>query len=229
MWHRFAFRRRRLLLGVAFLIFLIIVLRVTFKSDNHGSAKSAVICKQPEEIREALHDLIIKTIDALQALPVSYFLCYNSLWGALNIKDPLPWDDTIQLCLQNEELSRFEEARIIRIFRTKGLTITYSSSVGEYEVVTRYDNKPKITLYVFEEDSITKQMRRIGWQNRIIPPDSCALLHCFPPHLIEKPLPELDFLGLKVPAPREEVELQKYHFPDTWWKDQIPSECAHES
>lgn len=46
--------------------------------------------------------------------------------------------------------------------------------------------------------------RRIGWKRRLLPPD-CAMvpsLHCFPPSLVETPLPLKKFGDYMLPVPR---------------------------
>ena len=59
--------------------------------------------------------------------------------------------------------------------------------------------------------------RRIGWKRRFLPPD-CNLesLDCFPPRLIIPPLPIKEFGGSLIPAPREGIEMQKYHYKNNF-------------
>ncbi|XP_071446040.1 uncharacterized protein [Hetaerina americana] len=85
--------------------------------------------------------------------------------------------------------------------------------------------------------------RRVGWKRRLLPPD-CAglanLLQCFPERLILAPsedavpgssnppkasLPMASFGGLSLPVPFEGLEIQKYHYPDNWWKVINPENC----
>lgn len=83
-------------------------------------------------------------------------------------------------------------------------------------------------LYVFELDDYTKNYRRIGLKNRIIPPNECDLLNCFPEHLIESPLPLIQFITQdKFAVPHGNEELLKYLYPYKWWKldSEIPEKC----
>jgi len=70
-------------------------------------------------------------------------------------------------------------------------------------------------------------LRRVGWKRRMLPPDCEGMtsLECFPPRLIAPPLPLREFGGFVFPVPREGIEIQKYHYPDNWWKEVLPKNC----
>lgn len=171
------------------------------------------------KMKETL-ETVVKEV--FETLDVTYFLCYDSLWGALNTNGPLKWHQTVDMCLLNEELTRFEEAFLIRLFKRKGLSLSYRTSDGIY-LVTNNDVKPVVRLYLFEHSD--GNYRRVGWRNRLVPPDNCDRVHCFPARLIAKPLPTENFMSLRVPVPREGIEIQKYLFPDNWWLDSQPEQC----
>ncbi|KAI1280731.1 hypothetical protein HDE_13342 [Halotydeus destructor] len=219
-------RKKRLILGTFLVSILYCIYLFSSQSNNVDGEHSPVHCYQSADVRSQQKLLLTKMKTALESLPVSFFLCYQSLWGALNAKGPLAWDDSLDICVQNEELSNFEEAYVIKALRSKGILASYSTSVGTYAIRDMYGTGSVTgTVYVFERDPITDFMRRIGWKHRILPPDSCESLHCFPPRIIEKPLPSVSFLDVQVTIPREQVELQKYLYPKTWWKDQTPEAC----
>ncbi|RWS27890.1 uncharacterized protein B4U80_01336 [Leptotrombidium deliense] len=169
-----------------------------------------------------LCESVYRSKEALDSLRFSYFLCYNSLWGALKRKEVFPWFSFVEWCVLNEEISNYDEAFIFRTFKREGLNIQYTSSDGTYTVTTFNETQPSLKLIIFEENPQTNQYRRVGWKNRLIPPDSCTLIHCFPPRLIEKPLETVNFMDSEIPVPREEIEILKYLFPDDWWKDSEP-------
>jgi hypothetical protein len=51
-------------------------------------------------------------------------------------------------------------------------------------------------------------------------------LECFPDFLIQKPLPKQQLGNKFYPVPMGGIEIQKYHFKDTWWtKDLTPKNC----
>lgn len=137
----------------------------------------------------------------------------------------LPWLDYLEVCILNDELSKLEEAFVIRIFKQEDLSISYSMATGVYEITDSKENTPAVKIVIFEKDSVSEQYRRVGWRNRIVPPSSCEVIHCFPPRLLDKPLPTSKLLNIEMNVPREEIELQKYLFPNSWWKDLEPTEC----
>ena len=172
--------------------------------------------------------MISNSVASLRSLQLHPFLCYDSLWSALNSDHmSFTWKSYNEICLKNEDVSEIEEATVIRAFQRQGLKLTYFSSTGEYEVTESPSGPLRLKIILFEKDAVTKNMRRVGWKHRLIPPDSCALIHCFPPHLLEEPLPRKTYYKLSIPVPREEIEIQKYHFPEDWWKSvRDPKDCV---
>nr|CAD7597445.1 unnamed protein product [Timema genevievae] len=61
-------------------------------------------------------------------------------------------------------------------------------------------------------------LRRVGWKRRMLPPncEEMTSLECFPPRLIARPLPLKEFGGYILPVPREGIEIQKYHYQQSW-------------
>lgn len=209
------------------LIFVISsILIIHFLWSNQESASGCFV--SPSTLKK-LDELTSLVQEPLKALDLTFFLCYNSLWGALKVKGPLPWQNSLDLCVLNKEISAIDEGYLARTFKRYGLSINYNSVGGVYkitkmnEVNQMYD--PYVTLTVFEEDMITHQMRRVGWIHRMLPPNQCDDLNCFPPDLIAKPLPTIKFNEHIVPIPRDGIEIQKYLFPDSWWKDITPPSC----
>lgn len=149
-------------------------------------------------------------------------------------------DGCLNLCILNEELMRHEEALVERRFRNAGITVRYQHGDGLYLMTptTRIfreaegggdesgggDLHPELftlhaRVHVFERDPLIDEYRRVGWKARVLPSTMCNQLHCFPPTLVEQPLPKVQLLpGVLVNVPREGVEMQKYHYPDNWWK-----------
>lgn len=218
------YQRKRLLVICVCTVLILITAHSVW---NSGS--SVPECSVPSEVHMKMNGLLDRINDALEALSISYFLCYDSLWGALKSKGPLPWHTNIDLCVSNKEVSNTEEGFLVRTFKRYGLSVSYNSANGVYSVFRFGEKVPTATLTVFEQDSLTRQMRRVGWAHRMLPPDSCEKLHCFPPDLIAGPLSTTAFLQHQLPVPREEIEILKYLFPDSWWKDNIPPDCTKPS
>lgn len=218
-------RKTRFVLITALIVlifYLIINSLFELNSTNFGS-NERIVCEITPEMRIKMSESLESVVnEILEILDMTYFLCYNSLWGALKSNGPLKWHQNVDICLLNEELERFEEAFLIRTFKRKGLSLSYQSSDGVY-LVSQKGDKPIVKLYLFEQ--LNGNYRRVGWRNRLVPPDSCEPVHCFPTRLVSKPLPTERFMSMRLPVPREGIELQKYLFPDNWWLDLEPEEC----
>lgn len=221
-------RRRRLFFVFIAILMLIIGPTLIPRSSN------SIVCNLDSQVKGEMEDIFYRTLHSLQSLNLeSYFLCYDSLWAALMQNKPFNWSNFIELCILNEELTeKVEEATLIRAFKHHGLSISYSSSVGEY-IITDFEGssdastQPRVKMYLFEKDSTSENYKRIGWRHRIMPPDQCTIVHCFPTNLLDQPLPLVKFLKTEVSVPREKIEIQKYHFPNNWWKpDRTPDQCT---
>lgn len=227
-------RRRRLILVILVIVFFFTLLHLWTGPTFVSYTGKIVICDLDSQIKGEMEDIFYRTLLSLKSLHLeSHFLCYDSLWAALMQNKPFAWSSFIELCILNEEITqKVEEAALIRAFRREGLIISYSNSVGEY-TVTEFDSERqsaaevRVKIYPFEKDITGEKFRRIGWRHRLMPPDLCSMMHCFPSHLLDPPLPLVRFLKAQVPVPREKIEIQKYHYPDNWWKpDRTPEACS---
>lgn len=219
-------RRRRLVLVIAAAAVLILTVHWTIGLFS-TSADTPVICEQDAAAKREMRIIFLRSVKSLQTLKLQPFLCYDSLWSALDSQQSFAWKSYNEICVRNEDVSRTEEATLIRTFQREGLKLQYSSSIGEYEVSEAPNGLMRLKIVLFEKDAVTGNMRRVGWKHRLIPPDSCALIHCFPPILLQPPLPVKQLYGIPVPVPRDEIEIQKYHYPDDWWKSsRAPKECT---
>lgn len=223
-------RRRKviLLLASVIIVFMIVNTLFTSRSSENGS-DNEVICDQNEDVKRELEDVFIRSMASLQAVNLNPFLCYDSLWTVLSDESiAFSWKTSVELCLTNENVSSVEEASLIRSFARQGLTISYYSSTGEYHVRDTTGTDVRLKIFLFEKDQVTGNMRRVGWKHRLLPPDSCSLIHCFPTHLLHEPLPRKTFYTLSITVPREEIEIQKYHYPDDWWRStRTPKQCQN--
>lgn len=202
----------------------------------------------------AFKTFVQRIISVFSLLEVKHFLCYESLWTALKqtAKTPKPKnlhisDACFNLCVLNEDLVKHEEALIIRRFVNNGILINYYHSDGIYvmkpttklfdfvDKTDQYALHPDLfsihaRVHVFEKDSSQDMYRKVGWKSRILPPTMCNHLHCFPTNLIEgKALSQLSLLpSLEINVPHEGIEIQKYHYPDSWWTmtNMFDEECS---
>lgn len=213
-------RLKRFLFGVFILILFCTVNYIYYKWYVDDSE-----CFVSKETHKKLGKLLENIEEALKALNLTYFMCYQTLWAALKVKKPLPWQKDIDLCVLNKEISAIDEGYLARTFKRYGLSINYNSGGGYYRVFKFGNISPYAKLTVFEEDLVTHQMRRVGWIHRMLPPNSCEELNCFPPELISTPLPKIAFGDYLLPAPSNGIEIQKYLYPYSWWKEITPTNC----
>lgn len=204
---------------VCTVLIIVIILYLLFSEKDHRT------CNMSPEMTQSLHYQAEAVSKVLQMLNLNYFLCYGSLWGALYIQNILPWDTNVDFCVRNEEIMKHDESHLLRLFGQHGMDIEYNNKDGIYEVYNRSSKLGHAHVIVFESDLRTGHMRRVGWKNRITPPDMCEALHCFPPNLVEPPLPRIKYGNLEVPAPHEEIELLKYLYPNDWWKELKARDC----
>lgn len=216
--------KRRILYATAAFLFLIFLKLVKRQHDaSSGSGCGGVAA----EVHDDLDRLAAVVHQILLSLEVTHFLCYDSLWGSLNFEKQLPWKAELEFCAVNEKALYVDEARFLRTFRKRGLDVAYDWNEGTYDAFNGTRASGVVKIIIFENDPMTKMMRRVGWKRRVLPPDceSSTMLHCFPPRLIDAPLMSKKLGANLFPVPHEEIEIQKYLYPSNWWKDLNPPPC----
>ncbi|XP_073989470.1 uncharacterized protein isoform X2 [Rhodnius prolixus] len=194
---------------------------------NKFSRTFTQTCHHSKTFQQGLHKLANRVHNVLNAIGLTHFLCYGSLWGQLRSSQSLPWESDIEFCLLNEEILTKDEVYLERNFRSRNMQMVYDSTEGVYTITDVAFPGGKIQLVVFEKDLVINMLRRVGWKRRVLPPDCESLpsLNCFPPRLVTPPLPLKEFGGYILPVPREGIEIQKYHYPTNWWKEILPKNC----
>jgi len=192
-----------------------------------GQQRLTQTCNHSEKFHQGLHSLADRAHNVLSSIGLTHFLCYGSLWGQLRHSRSLPWESDVEFCMLNEEIITKDEVYLVRTFRNKGMKLDYDSTEGVYSVTDSKLPGAKVQLVVFEKDPMINMLRRVGWKRRVLPPDCESLpsLNCFPPRLAITPLPVKEFGGFIIPVPREGIEIQKYHYPNNWWKVIQPKNC----
>ena len=73
--------------------------------------------------------------------------------GQIRLGRNLPWEESGYFCLFNEELVKYDESYIGRVFEEAGLGIRYDSAEGRY-LVTRPDRRVAgaVKLVVFSKE-----------------------------------------------------------------------------
>ena len=158
----------------------------------------------------------------LRPIPYNLFHCllYFSLWGALRYKNPLPWDNDVDMALLDEEIRKIDEKDFLAAFRQKNIEIHYRIWLGTYRV-TR--NTARGDLMIFRR-TFFHEMSRTGIEPWVFFVNY-RRFHTFPAALVSKPLPKLEFAGVNISVPRKGMEVQKHFYPDDWWKESKPMGC----
>jgi hypothetical protein len=158
--------------------------------------------------------------NVFKKLGLTYFLCYGSLWGALRMKKTLPWDRNLDFCVLKHELVNLNEDKLDDTLKSFGLYYEYNSRRGKYVV---YFKTVSAEITVFER--VGSHMERTGWEKRLLP-HYYLNYQRFPHTLIEKqPLNTVEFNYLQIPVPHEGFEIQKYLYPENWWRIIKPKGC----
>ena len=212
--------------GVGMMLMIFAVQYINYRRRGESD------CSLPEAYQLRLNYLAGKVHKTLQLMQATHFLCYESLWAALYNEGPRSWDRNIDFCLAGVDISNHDEGFVNRIFKSQDLSLSYNMIEGFYQVelVENTDFMiPKETsapsdvfarLVLFQESSMSSGMmlRKSGVKRALLPEDcENEQLECFPKNLIVSPIPLIKFGELMLPAPREGIEIQKYHYPNDWW------------
>lgn len=201
------------------------VLYKLFDFGAYWTKPQAIVeCVVPSKIQSNVLDIAVSVSHILSIHNIQFFLCYESLWGALKNGGLLRWERKVDFCAMNENLVKLDEVFFLRQFQKAGLEIDYDSKTGRYTVWRRLKDEGTVEINLFERLKEMKLVRRLGWRHRLLPPSSDNI-DTFPDFLVELPLPKIKFSGREYPAAREGLELQKYHYRDSWWKNVKPENC----
>ena len=150
---------------------------------------------------------------------VHHFLCYGALWGALRSGKPLPQDDDVDFCVLSEDLEAIEEGYLYQLFKFDGMVLSYNPQIGVY---TARIGQGKVNLVLFDLSEDYQWLQRIGVVNRLL---FAEAKERFPSALAAPPLPQVKLGWVELPAPRRKSEIQKYFYPNDWWKEVKPPGC----
>lgn len=178
-----------------------------------------VTCEIDDYTMKLFNELTLKLKQVLDKLELKYFLCYGSLWGALKFHSTLPWDRNIDICIVYHELANLNEQIMHQTFKSYELSYFYNSRRGKY-VISYKGVSAELTVF----EKVGHHMERVGWEKRFFP-HLYLNFQNFPYQLIEKEMKKLEFNSILMPVPHQEYELQKYLYPENWWKEVKPKGC----
>lgn len=219
----------KLVILVAFILIVLLLISSLFGNSlendeewyKHPEAYySEISCKWDKYNMDLFEELAKRMSQALEKLQITYFLCYGSLWGALKFQQMLPWDRNVDMCVVQHQLESIDEQSIHSAFTHAGLSYHYNSRRGKY-VVQYKGVTGEITVF----EKVGRHVERVGWEKRLMPHLYLGYQN-FPYTLIDNELGLIKFHSLKLPVPHEYYELQKYLYPENWWKEVKPKGCA---
>uniref|UniRef100_A0A8D8QTI9 Uncharacterized protein n=1 Tax=Cacopsylla melanoneura TaxID=428564 RepID=A0A8D8QTI9_9HEMI len=152
-----------------------------------------------------MHRFAYKVHGVLDKAHIRHFLCYNALWGQIRYRRIIPWQRELEICVvcNRQNLEGLEET-----FQNADIDIVYRARRAEYAVTADY-LKGYVKLIVFQHDPVSQTYFRPGWMYRITPGET------FPSYLLNGSLPLKPFGPGVMPVPLYDIEIQKYHFPDS--------------
>jgi hypothetical protein len=123
------------------------------------------------------------------------------------------------MCIIYHQLASIDEHLLHSTFKQFGLNYYYNSRRGKY-IVTYKVVSGEITVF----EKVGAHLERVGWEKRILA-QSYQNYQTFPFQLINKNLKRVKFHNLMLPVPHENFEIQKYLYPENWWKEVKPKGC----
>ena len=232
--------KRLLQSGLLIIVIVCLLYYANHRRLQSGNAQTEECSHRRPDDQTRLVYLSERVHRALNILQVTHFLCHDSLWASLYQEGPRSWDRTLDLCLIGEDLTGQDEGFVARFFKTQDLILEYDMMEGLYTVrlqpkikfpgIPSAGELPDVLarLILFQSRSNSMMVMRKSGVKRALLPDDCdnTLLECFPIHLVQKPLSSIKFGNNELPAPKEGIEIQKYHYPDDWWlQRKIPPVC----
>ena len=226
----FRFLYRNKLRCILFTILLLLYIKVNLKHYGLYTGNHPFFAAQPceyldEKQRDQLINMTSIVHKILDGFGIEHWLMYGSVFGALRNKGPLSWDNDVDIGFRGSGTfasMTFDE--FIKPFAAKGLKIYYKRWITSNVMKVYSEDLPHIKVDLFAFYDYNGWMKRAGLETWIFALNY-NLHDTFPTVLVEKPLPDVPFGGITMPAPREGIEIQRYLYPDDWWMEVKPITC----
>jgi len=150
-----------------------------------------------------------------------HLFVYCSLWGGLRYNGPLPWDNDFDFGVLYNEITKHSKQKLIQKFKTFGIHCYYTQWSRFFSVMR---STARGDVMIFSDFYNTGWMHRIGWESYIFFLNY-RNYHKFPARLVKLPLEDNPFGLVNISVPHNSVEIQKYHYPQDWWKIKRPKGC----
>ncbi|KAJ7354837.1 hypothetical protein OS493_029843 [Desmophyllum pertusum] len=114
--------------------------------------------------------------------------------------------------------------KFVSPFESKGLKVYHKRWITSNVMKVYSDKLPQMQVDLVAYYNYSGWMKRAGLETWVL-----ALNYnryqSFPARFVEQPLPQTRFGSFKMPVPREGIEIQRYLYPDDWWKEVKPVTC----
>ena len=220
-------RRRRLIIRIVILLALV-GLYFYINLQNFGYYtnrfwKPVVRCRSSEEEINQLLDLTYQIHKILDGMSIRHWLMYGSIWGALRIGRPLPWDNDVDIGFEGEGVfADMTMSEFVAPFKAAGLTVTNKWLQSGTIVISKEGLWLSLDLFAFYDDRGT--MRRRGLESWVFALNY-RTYHSFPKWVVEPELPKTKFGFFNISIPKGGIEILKHLYPYNWWKEVRPEGC----
>lgn len=215
-------------------IFLVILvsLYTTMNLRNYGlyTGNHPFFPAQPCEYLDSkqkaqLLNMAYTVHNILDNFGIEHWLMYGSVFGAVRAHGPLPWDNDVDIGFNGSgTFASMDFTEFLSAFESKGLKVYHKRWFTSNVMKVYSDDLPHIKVDLFALYNYRGWMKRAGLETWIFALNY-NLHDTFPARLVEKPLPQVRFGFFKMPVPREGIEIQKYLYPDDWFKEVKPVTC----
>ncbi len=219
-WKKYCNASRLLPFALTSLVTLSMVLFLETSYDERWYYKPVSSCNFTLDVEQEIIEMADKIQQILERNHVTYFLCRGSLWGLLRLEKLQPWDKDLDVCVLLGEWNVVDAGYICRQFRWEQLGLVYNGRQGVYEI--RYGQAKANLIFYDWVDDTREWLQRTGWENWIFQKWRNRKI---PAKLVKTPLPYVKFYHLKIPVPHSGIELQKYLYPNDWWREIKPPGC----
>lgn len=220
-------RKRRLLIRLIIGLGLMgIYVHASLQSYAHYTDRfwaPVVVCQNSDLEMEQLLNLAYKVHKILEDMKIRHWLMYGSIWGALRIGKPLPWDNDVDLGFDGE--GRFAEMTLpefLAPFKAAGFKVVNKWTQSGTIVIHKEGLRLSLDLFAFYNHGGT--MRRTGLESWFFP-INYRTYHSFPAKLVEPELPQVKFGFFNISVPKGGIEIMKHLYPYNWWKEVRPGGC----
>ena len=220
-------RRRRLLIRLVIVLGLFgLYVHINLQSFAYYTNRfwnPVVTCENSEEEINELLDLTYQIHKILDDMKIRHWLMYGSIWGALRIGRPLPWDNDVDIGFDGE--GRFADmtlSEFLAPFKAAGLTVRNKWTQSGTVVIAKEGLWLSVDLFAFY--NYGGVMRRTGLESWFFALNY-RTHNSFPAKLVQPKLPKVKFGFFNISIPKGGIEIMKHLYRYNWWKEVRPSGC----